>query len=243
MDDLIHEVQLKTEEEKRLLLAHRSHMERRHAAEAGAGEKANISLLRNDAFFRLADQFLASLFEERVVAIVTDINYFNLYNDIFGRHAGNLFLENIAELLRRAAEEYHGICGYIGGDNFCLVVPTKKEDVREVMPDIERLYASLRFPDGFSPAMGVYFSDDCREPMITLYDRALSALAEIKGDYMRHIHYYSPEMHQHQKEDKLIQLQVKEGLAKQEFLFYVQPHAQGELREAHHGPVQCDGGL
>ena len=223
VDMLIHEVQQQAEAEKRILLEHRSHMERRHSAEAEQTEKADIRLPRGDAFFRLADRFLASLFEESVVAIVTDINYFNLYNDIFGRKAGNTFLENIAELLQKTAEEHQGICGYIGGDNFCLVVPTKKREMREIAPFVEQIYSALRFPDGFYPAMGVYYSDDRREAMITLYDRALNALAEIKGDYMRHIHFYSAETHRHQKEDRLLLMNVKEGLARGEFLFYIQP--------------------
>lgn len=223
VDALIHEVQQKAEAEKRVLLEHRSHMERRHAADAELSEKADIRLPRGDAFFRLADRFLASLFEESVVSIVTDINYFNLYNDIFGRKAGNTFLENIAEILQKTAEDYHGICGYIGGDNFCLVVPTTKRELREISPFVEQIYSTLRFPDGFYPAMGVYYSDDRREAMITLYDRALNALSEIKGDYMRHIHFYSAETHRHQKEDRLLLMNVKEGLAKGEFIFYIQP--------------------
>ena len=81
----------------------------------------------------------------------------------------------------------------------------------------------LDFPDGFSPVMGVYLSEDRRETVITLYDRALSALATIKGDYIKHIHFYNAEAHQHQREDKLLLMNVKEGLANDEFVFYVQP--------------------
>ena len=59
---------------------------------------------RGDAFFRITDSFLAELYEESTVSIVTDINYFKLYNDIFGRKSGNRFLETIAGMVQDAAE-------------------------------------------------------------------------------------------------------------------------------------------
>jgi len=40
---------------------------------------------------------------------------------------------------------------------------------------------------------------------------------------MRHIRFYSSERHQHQREDKLLLMEVKNGLANGEFIFYVQP--------------------
>ncbi|MBR6889819.1 MAG: EAL domain-containing protein [Clostridia bacterium] len=223
IDGLIHAMHDKAEREKRVILAHRNKAERHHEAKGEPWEQAAIDMPRGNAFFRIADSFLAELYEESTVSIVTDINYFKLYNDIFGRKSGNRFLETIAGMVQEAAEQYGGVCGYMGGDNFCLIVPTHSKTQREILPVLERLYGTLKFPDGFSPAMGVYLSDDRRESTITLYDRALSALSEIKGDYIRHIHFYSPESQQQQREDKLLLMDVKDGLARGEFLFYVQP--------------------
>ena len=221
VDALIHEAHLKTEADKRIVLTHREKPHR--PLRAKSEDDANITIPKGDEFFRIADQFLADVFEGSVVSVVTDINYFKLYNDIFGRHVGNVFLENIARIASEAAERYHGICGYTGGDNFCLIAPVDVQSHQEIEAVIEEFYAMLDFPDGFSPAMGVYVSDDRRETTITLYDRALNALAEIKGDYIKHIRFYNAEAHQHQREDKLLLMNVKEGLANDEFVFYVQP--------------------
>lgn len=224
MEDFIHEVHEKTEQEKIIMLRHRNQAVRRQRKrEENSGKKADINLPRGDAFFRLASRYLSEIYEGSVLCIVTDINYFKLYNDIFGYKSGNVFLENIAGVLQKTAQEHKGICGYIGGDNFCLIVPTEKKERHEIVPDIEQIYSTLEFPDGFTPAMGVYLSDDRRETMITLYDRAVNALSEIKGDYIKHINFYSAEMHRHQKEDKLLLMNVKEGLSKGEFIFYIQP--------------------
>lgn len=223
VDALIHEVHIKTEAEKKILLSHRKKTETAVLSEKEEALRANIDLPKSEAFFRLAENFLAELFEEAIVTVVVDINYFNLYNDIFGRKAGNIFLENIARFVRKIADKYQGISGYLGGDNFCIMIPTEKKDYHELLPDIEAYYKTVEFPDGFYPSLGVYFSDDRRETATTLYDRALTALSDIKGDYIRHINVYSAEMHHHQKEDKLLLMNVKEGLAKDEFIFYVQP--------------------
>ena len=221
VDQLIHETHLQTEADKRVVLTHRQKPHR--PIRTKDENDANITIPKGDEFFRIADQYLAETYEESIISIVTDINYFKLYNDIFGRHAGNVFLENIARAATEAAKRYDGVCGYIGGDNFCLIAPTRGRDDGQIEADIEELYALLEFPDGFSPAMGVYVSEDRRETVITLYDRALSALAEIKGDYIKHINFYSAEAHQHQREGKLLLMNVKEGLANGEFVFYVQP--------------------
>ena len=222
-DDLIQEVRQIAEKERNLLLSHRKQMHKQDLLEHEGEERAEIHMPKGDAFLRLADHFLSGLCEENVIAVVTDINYFKLYNDIFGRKAGNVFLETIASVLGKEAQAHQGICGYFGGDNFCLLISTKEQEIQNLSSYIESVYQQLDYPDGFSPAMGVYLSTDRRETVITMYDRAMNALSAIKGDYMRHIHYYSAQSHQHQKEDKILLMKVKEGLDKGEFVFYIQP--------------------
>ncbi len=223
IDDMIKSIHLRAEEEKRAILAHRGKTASRETARPAAASKAVIDLPHGDTFFRIADHFLAEFFEESMLCIVSDINYFKLYNDIFGRKSGNHFLETIEDIMRSAARQYRGIAGYMGGDNFCLIIPTRSRSPREVQPFIEQFYKSLDYPEGFSPALGAYLSDDRRESAITLFDRAMSALSEIKGDYIQHIRFYSPERHQHQREDKLLLMEVRDGLANGEFIFYIQP--------------------
>ena len=219
IDDFIHEIHERVEDERRVILTHRKKASPTVATE----DDADINLPVGEQFFRMADRYLADIFEGTVVSIVIDINYFKLYNDIFGRKAGNVFLESIARLVDESAYANHGVCGYIGGDDFCLIMPTRHKEIPDIAPEIEALYDTLDFPDGFSPVMGAYVSEDRRETATTLYDRALNALTEIKGDYIRHINFYSADAHRNQKEDKLLLKNVKEGLSKNEFVFYVQP--------------------
>lgn len=125
MDTLIHSVHQVLLSKRRMLAAHRD-QDVKAAPEDEHGDFARITLVRGHEFFQKAEAFLAELFTESVVTIVFDINHFKLYNDIFGRKAGNTYLENLADTVRTIAEKFDGICGYTGGDTFCVILPTEK---------------------------------------------------------------------------------------------------------------------
>jgi EAL domain-containing protein (putative c-di-GMP-specific phosphodiesterase class I)/GGDEF domain-containing protein len=186
-------------------------------------ERASISLYRNDDFFRHASEKLAQIIDEQIMTIVVDLNYFKLYNDIFGRKAGNLFLESIAAELQRTADECGGIAGYLGGDNFCLVVPVRGHTEETLKPLINQLVENVHYPDGFAPAFGIYLSESMQESLVAMYDHALSALAEIKGSYIEHYRFYDADHFRRDRDAKLLLMDVKKGLPEGEFLFFVQP--------------------
>ena len=205
---------LKAREEKAGAAMHRDPEEK---------DRANITLLREDAFFHQAEEFVSGVFDQPVLTAVIDINYFKLYNDIFGRMAGNLLLEGMAQSLEEQAERLGGVAGYLGGDNFCLMVPVPVLEENRLRPFIDRLYEKLKYADGFTPAMGIYISFDRQETMITMYDRALTPLQEIKGSYMEHYRFYDAGHFRHQREDKLLLMDIRNGLPRGEFTFYLQP--------------------
>ncbi len=184
---------------------------------------ANISLYYGDEFFEKASVWLSGLFDKNAAAVVVDINYFKLYNDIFGRKAGKLFLENIAESIRALAQRCKGVSGYFGGDNFCVLLPTDADSPEKLLPLLKEEFSHLEYVDGFSPVLGVYLSTDRRDSAVTLYDRALTALAEIRGSYTEHIHFYNEEHFKNIRENKLLLIEAKKAIPKGEFIFYVQP--------------------
>ena len=223
-DALIRQVRLLAYNEKKALLEeHINHLEIQHKMELNTDELADIHLVRGDEFFRKADHFLSEFFDQPILTAVIDVNYFKLYNDIFGRKAGNLLLENIASSLESEADRLGGIIGYLGGDNFCMILPAPSTEAETLKPFIEEMFRNIKYPDGFTPAIGIYISADRQEAVISMYDRALTPLQEIKGSYMENYRFYDAEHFQKQKEKKLLLMDIQKGLPRGEFIFYLQP--------------------
>ena len=194
----------------------------------GNVDNAQIDLLRGDDYFREAANFLTENSGDPIILVALDINYFKLYNDIFGRKSGNAFLESIADAIRDQTEKLDGICGYLGGDDFCFMFQTKETEHSKITPIIDELVNSIKYADGFAPALGIYLSVDREESLVTMYDRAMTALSSIKGSYMEHYRFYDAEYFRHDRDSKLLLMEVKEGLKNNEFIFYVQPQVHGQ---------------
>lgn len=226
LDNLISQTHLAARDDSAKQLVKQAE-DQRDSADGGAElmaahSKAAITLHRSDEFFSLADAFIQSRKGQRMMTAVIDLNYFKLYNDIFGREAGSRFLEAIAEKLLAQTKKHQGLCGYLGGDNFIFVLPLESDETPAHMALIEEVYGSLAYPDGFSPAVGVYVSNP-GDPLTAMYDHALTALEEIKGSYVQHIRFYDPDRYLQNRDDKLLLMDIREGIEKDEFLFYLQP--------------------
>lgn len=190
-----------------------------------AVKSAAISLFRTDAFFHAGEALMDRYPGHPMVTVVFDLNYFKLYNDIFGREAGNQFLEGIAESLRTQASALQGLAGYLGGDNFILLFPSPEQDGSELRGVIEGLIARLPYPDGFSPALGVCVSSE-NEPLTAMYDHALTALEEIKGSYVEHYRFYDADHFLRDRDNKLLIMAIRQGIDRNEFVFYLQPQVR-----------------
>lgn len=255
-DEMIRRAHLDMYNEKRSLSAMRQ--KKRESREKGKEEEnrdiwnfqesADIHLARGDLFFHQADLWISQIFDEDVVTVVADINYFKLYNDIFGRKAGNIFLESVAEDVLKCANDLQGIAGYLGGDNFCFMFPTKEKDMAALKKLLDEVAGRFRYTDGFAPVFGAYVSSDRSETAIVDYDRALMALSDIRGSYTQFVRVYDREHFEDVRNNKLLLMDAKEGLDRKEFLFYLQPQvhdrtgkiigAEALIRWNYHGQIR-----
>ncbi|MBQ9009255.1 MAG: diguanylate cyclase [Clostridia bacterium] len=167
---------------------------------AGDNDLAHIPLYRMDAFFRQAPKHFSDFYDEALLTVVVDVNYFRLYNDIFGRKAGNHLLEQLAENLRLFTGERLGIAGYLGGDNFIAVIPTREKSEEKLGPLLEEMARALRCPEGFPPVLGAYLSTDRQETLVAMYDHALTALKDIKGSYVDTYRFYDVEHYRRERD-------------------------------------------
>ena len=192
-----------------------------------AGDLAShldIPCYRNEEFYRRANIWANHVETSRVGMLAFDINYFKLYNDIFGREAGDLLLENYGKGIAKVAVRLHGVAGYLGGDNFALVFPVDdNSDERSITNLIEVEMGKHDVAEGFSPSVGVVVTSDLDVGMTILYDRALVAMQEVKGSYTDHVSFYDESRYERERQNQLLLIQAQEALARGEFTFYLQP--------------------
>ena len=182
----------------------------------------NITVLRNDEFFRQARLWMGSFDTPEVLVIAVDVNYFKLYRDIYGLEAAGHMLGYTSKVINKFALDHEGICGYLGGDDFVIAVPNWGDDMKKVEKDILTNIVQNNFPDGFYPACGVYFGD-ISEDIEEMYTKAIVTLNPIKGDYNTFVRFFDSKRYFKLRDTHLMLIEVKDGLAKGEFTFYVQP--------------------
>ena len=190
-------------------------------------DRARIGIARGDEFFLKAEEFLSEMFDSPVMTAVIDINYFKLYNDIFGRKAGNLFLESIALEVSDYAGSHGGISGYMGGDNFCIILPLRENSQEAAGAIVDDMIRAFDYTDGFSIAMGIFLSERGDDSVVGMYDSALTALSEVKGSYFERYRFYDEEHFRHIRDDKIMLMDIRHALENDEFIFYIQPQVDG----------------
>ena len=193
-------------------------------SESHMGSSLDIPCYLNDEFFRRAHIWMTHVKANRIALIALDINYFKLYNDIFGRTAGDMLLESYAHAINKISKNQHGLSGYLGGDNFALIFALD-DDIDEawVQSIIEIGLGECSTAEGFAPSAGIVITSELDTGMTILYDRAIVALQEVKGSYTNHVAFYDEKRYERERENQMLLIRAQEGLAKGEFTFFLQP--------------------
>ena len=179
-------------------------------------------LYYNHSFFRKADEKLSELENGTYCLVATEIEHFKLFNQIYGREAGDKLLIHIAECVKNIQDRYDGIAGYMGGDNFAILMPNDSARLRRLYRDIIRGVQRINTV-GFLPSLGVYGIADTTMPAVVMYDRATIALSNTAGNQTERIYVYNDSMVEAMEEELGILTEVQKGLKYDEFTFFVQP--------------------
>lgn len=180
-------------------------------------------LYYNRFFYRKAEEYLKNVKPGTHSLVAVDIEHFRMFNKLYGRAAGDSLLTGIAEYLLKFIDTYGGITGYLGGDNYAVLMPYRTEWVKELKYGIIGVVKQWNNTVGFLPALGVYLIDDVSVPVETMYDRATIALSKVLGNYSKRICEYNSDMEDRLKEELELLVEIQEGLEKEEFVFFIQP--------------------
>ena len=180
-------------------------------------------LLKRREFYKKSQEFLKERENEKYCLMTIDIEHFKLFNAWYGQKAGDKCLKHIAGYLKKAEEEYYGIAGYMGDDDFAMILPDNDEMLKNLQDAIVGYVRRYGGNAGFLPAFGIY---EVTYPMTTIsnmYDRAAIAMASVKGNYATRVCRYDSSMMQDMEKNHVLLLEVQRALENDEFTFYCQP--------------------
>lgn len=174
-------------------------------------------------FFKAAERFLREIRNETYCIMAVDVEHFKLFNQWYGEEEGDRFLLNIGEQLKKAQDENCGIAGYMGGDDFVIILPDDEEMIWKLCDGIMGYVRQYGKNAGFLPAFGLYSIEDRGIPVSTMYDRAVIALASVKGNYSQRVCRFDSRMMEKMEENHLLLSEVQRALDNDEFVYYLQP--------------------
>ena len=157
--------------------------------------------------------------------LMIDVEHFRLFNDWYGRTAGDMLLAEIGACLARREEQLDAVAGYLGQDNFCLLMPFIPREIDELAQELQSLIAGHGAALGFLPSLGVRPFEGMPQVM-DLMDDAAMALKEVKRNYRARICVFRPEMRGKSEENYRMLLDFQSAIDNGEIYFCLQPQCR-----------------
>ncbi|MCR4903622.1 MAG: EAL domain-containing protein [Butyrivibrio sp.] len=183
---------------------------------------ATINLPGIKEFLTKSRQIIDEAPFEKYAIIAIDIDFFKLFNELYGRELGDRCLEEIATRLDRQCKELGGVAGYFGMDDFAVMIPWNEDYYSHLNRQINDHIFKYNM-EGFYPSFGINVISDNSLSISSLYDRAVLALSHVKGNYTEHISVYSEVLHDKIKDERMLLIEVQKALQDGDFIFYLQP--------------------
>ena len=174
-------------------------------------------------YFAEAEVFLKAADGKQYCMVAIDVEHFGLFNQIHGEEEGNHLLQVISDLLKEYKKEHTSILGYLGGDNFSMVTEYDKDALEVLHKNMREEIRIQNKTAGFPPAFGIYVIIDKEDPVIQMYNHATVALSYVIGNYSTRMCEYKKEMDGKEEEEIRLLSEIREGIRRDEFTFFIQP--------------------
>lgn len=165
---------------------------------------------------------------KKLAVMFVDLDNFKYINDTAGHHVGDVFLKEIASILKESCRDEDTVAR-IGGDEFVILLPdieneTSAENVAERI--FEALSETIvingyRLMAGAS--MGMAFFPKDGESVTELLRNADTAMYHAKQHGKGHFEKYNSTMDVISVDRTGIEADIRRGLKKREFIVYYQP--------------------
>lgn len=181
-------------------------------------------LLLNTWFYSETEEILRRNPREHYCILCLDIEHFNLYNELHGYEAGDKLLSCIGKSLNELARRHEGLAGYMGEDDFMLLLPWAEKENGLSAGLMEQLHG-LCGTDFFLVA-GAYGIRDRSLSVTQICDRAHVAASFAKGGYAFRFVWFEERMQQSLLQEQELIREAHCGLEQDEFVLYVQPQCR-----------------
>lgn len=177
------------------------------------------------AFFRICDEIIESgkTSQKKYCMVAIDIEHFRLFNDWFGRKEGDEYLIELSNVLKDVSDEEGEVAGHLGGDNFALFIPYDYNVIDYIQERVLTFLNKYGQSIGFCPMYGIFEVNDETYHSQLMYDNAVTAMADIPGDYLNRIAIYDPNFLRKTGDELMLLSDVQRGMDAHEFTFFLQP--------------------
>lgn len=186
---------------------------------------------RKHFYDRLKDAMaLARRQNSQLALLLLDLNDFKPINDSLGHHVGDLLLQGVAQRLRECTRETDCVAR-IGGDEFTMILTDmhSEEDavsathkILEAM-DVPFLAGDYSLDVSVSIGVSLYPADaDNLETLVRHADAAMYQ-AKVESGERSACRFYSASIHFRASEERELQFELSQALARNEFVINYQP--------------------
>ncbi len=121
------ELQRVVEQQSEIIAARTAELERANQELMQLSITDSLTQLANRRHFDavLSQEWLSAIREKNSLAmILADVDFFKRYNDEYGHHAGDLCLQQVAQLIQQAVHRPRDLVARYGGEEFVVVLPS-----------------------------------------------------------------------------------------------------------------------
>jgi diguanylate cyclase (GGDEF)-like protein/PAS domain S-box-containing protein len=164
----------------------------------------------------------------KVAVAFVDLDQFKLINDSMGHDAGDSLLKIMATRLSACVRESDTVVR-LGGDEFVLLL-TSLNKIEDISESMQRVLSAVAEPCKIqerdfvvSCSIGISIYPDDGGDTATLLKFADSAMYKSKHSGRNNYQFYTEELNQRLMERLDVELRLRQGLEKEEFLLHYQP--------------------
>lgn len=175
------------------------------------------------AFLLKTQEMLAKNPDKHYYLILSNLDRFKVFNDLFGFSAGDEILEKIGEHLNSTISDF-STYGHIYADHFVVCTPVVSDEILFlILGKIDSYIKELHPNFDFICRYGIYEITDPKTDVSLAIDRAELAVASIKQNFTERFAFYNDSMIKKLKDEQELITDMIVGLQRNEFTVYLQP--------------------